>query len=195
MQQEQRIEFDLLSLLPEAEADTSSFCLAFCLELRTCSSGIEDGAGDKGGSATMTVEWTLGRLAVGLGPLPEVEVRGQQVQLPGIGTETYETREVFGGESHDPAVLGHDCVICMSEPRDTAVLPCRHMCLCGSCAETMRSRVQYRSYRCPICRERVGSLQQLSRPKAKEDEEPQAEAQPMDSRGTAIPQAPQQAAL
>jgi len=195
MQQEQSIEFDLVSLLPEAEADTS-FCLAFCLELRACSNSTEDGARDQGGTDTRTVERTLGRLVAGLGPLPEVEVGGQQVHLPGIGQETYESREIFGGESHDPAVLGQDCVICMSEPRDTAVMPCRHMCLCGSCAETMRSRVQYRSYRCPICRERVASLQQLLRPEAKKIEEPQAAAQPgMDSSGTAPPQAPPQSAL
>lgn len=27
-----------------------------------------------------------------------------------------------------PFVTPEDCVICLSEPRDTAVLPCRHMC-------------------------------------------------------------------
>lgn len=28
----------------------------------------------------------------------------------------------------------------MSEPRDTVVLPCRHLCLCKDCAELLRSQ-------------------------------------------------------
>lgn len=41
-----------------------------------------------------------------------------------------------------------ECVICMSEERDTMLLPCRHMCLCSSCAQSLR----YQSSSCPICR-------------------------------------------
>ncbi len=43
-----------------------------------------------------------------------------------------------------------ECVVCMSDPKDTAVLPCRHMCLCAQCAEQLR----YQSNKCPICRQR-----------------------------------------
>lgn len=44
----------------------------------------------------------------------------------------YELRELFGIENSaeaefDDSGLGKECVICMSEPKDTAVLPCRHM--------------------------------------------------------------------
>jgi len=52
-----------------------------------------------------------------------------------------------------------DCIICMSEPRDTAVLPCRHMCFCSHCASIMRSQCE----RCPICRQRVASMLQFER--------------------------------
>lgn len=46
--------------------------------------------------------------------------------------ERYEVRDIFGlenitEESFDENDVGKDCVICLSEPRDTAVLPCRHM--------------------------------------------------------------------
>lgn len=41
-----------------------------------------------------------------------------------------------------------ECVICMSEERDTMLLPCRHLCLCGSCAQSLR----YQAHSCPICR-------------------------------------------
>lgn len=43
----------------------------------------------------------------------------------------------------------NECVVCMSDHKDTAVLPCRHVCLCTKCAHTMRSQKQPK---CPICR-------------------------------------------
>ena len=32
--------------------------------------------------------------------------------------------------------------VCMSEGRDTMVLPCRHLCLCNPCAEVLRFQVR-----------------------------------------------------
>eukprot|EP00405_Crypthecodinium_cohnii_P054080 CAMPEP_0206622486 /NCGR_PEP_ID=MMETSP0325_2-20121206/62833_1 /ASSEMBLY_ACC=CAM_ASM_000347 /TAXON_ID=2866 /ORGANISM="Crypthecodinium cohnii, Strain Seligo" /LENGTH=324 /DNA_ID=CAMNT_0054145817 /DNA_START=307 /DNA_END=1279 /DNA_ORIENTATION=+ len=32
---------------------------------------------------------------------------------------------------------GGDCVICLSKPRDVAILHCRHVCLCTSCAKEL----------------------------------------------------------
>lgn len=48
----------------------------------------------------------------------------------------------FGNEN------ASECVICMSEGRDTMLLPCRHMCLCSTCAQSLR----YQANSCPICR-------------------------------------------
>jgi hypothetical protein len=45
---------------------------------------------------------------------------------------------------------GSECVICLTEPRDTTVLPCRHMCLCAACAQQLR----FNTNKCPVCRER-----------------------------------------
>jgi len=50
--------------------------------------------------------------------------------------------------------IGRECVICMTEPRDTTVLPCRHMCLCSGCADLLR----HQSNKCPICRSTVKSM-------------------------------------
>lgn len=41
-----------------------------------------------------------------------------------------------------------ECVICMSDERDTMLLPCRHLCLCSACAQSLR----YQANSCPICR-------------------------------------------
>ncbi|CAL0299600.1 unnamed protein product [Lupinus luteus] len=74
----------------------------------------------------------------------------------------YELQEIFGiGNSvesdldeNDP---GKECVICLSEPRDTTVLPCRHMCMCSGCAKVLR----FQTNRCPICRQPVERLLEI----------------------------------
>ncbi|XP_075155284.1 mahogunin ring finger 1 [Haematobia irritans] len=52
---------------------------------------------------------------------------------------------------------GSECVICMSETRDTLILPCRHLCLCYSCADSLR----YQANCCPICRAPFRALLQI----------------------------------
>ncbi|XP_051127565.1 probable E3 ubiquitin-protein ligase LUL4 [Andrographis paniculata] len=73
----------------------------------------------------------------------------------------YELREIYGlakpGQSLNDRESGKDCVICMIEPKDTAVLPCRHMCMCSDCAKTL----MLQSNRCPICRELIESVLQI----------------------------------
>ncbi|KAJ8751519.1 hypothetical protein K2173_016749 [Erythroxylum novogranatense] len=74
----------------------------------------------------------------------------------------YELQEIYGiGNSVDAESDGNDpakeCVICMSEPRDTTVLPCRHMCMCSGCAKVL----QFRTNRCPICRQPVERLLEI----------------------------------
>uniref|UniRef100_A0A7S0F4Y5 RING-type domain-containing protein n=1 Tax=Hanusia phi TaxID=3032 RepID=A0A7S0F4Y5_9CRYP len=55
----------------------------------------------------------------------------------------YISQEIFGcSESEDDGQ--EDCVICLSEPKDTTLLPCRHLCVCHSCF----SRLEL----CPVCR-------------------------------------------
>lgn len=50
-----------------------------------------------------------------------------------------------------------ECVICMSDMRDTLILPCRHLCLCNSCADSLR----YQANNCPICRAPFRALLQI----------------------------------
>ncbi|KAG8370158.1 hypothetical protein BUALT_Bualt14G0088200 [Buddleja alternifolia] len=73
----------------------------------------------------------------------------------------YELREIYGlgksGSSLNDNGSGKECVICMTEPKDIAVLPCRHMCMCGSCAKALRLQ----SNKCPICREIIEALLEI----------------------------------
>uniref|UniRef100_A0A8D8R8Y3 RING-type E3 ubiquitin transferase n=1 Tax=Cacopsylla melanoneura TaxID=428564 RepID=A0A8D8R8Y3_9HEMI len=52
---------------------------------------------------------------------------------------------------------GSECVICMCDIRDTLILPCRHLCLCYSCADSLR----YQANNCPICRAPFRALLQI----------------------------------
>lgn len=88
-------------------------------------------------------------------------VYSQKLQF---GSQCFVLHEVFGVTSriqNDTDLEGgnNDCVICLSEPRDTAVLPCRHMCFCSYCAGIVRLQCD----KCPVCRQKVQSLLQFKR--------------------------------
>jgi len=88
---------------------------------------------------------------------------------------SYELQEIYGLESGTPVgepaaggaaaggmdelAMGRECVICLSEPRDTTVLPCRHMCMCNKCANELRNQPQ--TNKCPICRTPVDQLLEI----------------------------------
>lgn len=86
-----------------------------------------------------------------------------------VGKLSYELQEIYGiegqrastdaeGEPEETVETnGRDCVICMTAPRDTTVLPCRHMCMCSDCAKLLR----HQSNKCPICRTPIESLLQI----------------------------------
>lgn len=92
-----------------------------------------------------------------------VQVYAQKLQY---GEQVFILHELFGVSSAltdevDPDVGSGECIICLAEPRDTAVLPCRHMCFCSHCAGVARLQCE----RCPVCRQKVSSLLQLKRKK------------------------------
>lgn len=67
-----------------------------------------------------------------------------------------------GGASSGAAAVANDtdaneCVICLTDPREVAVFPCRHMCLCSVCAEALPSQAN----KCPICRREATLLLRL----------------------------------
>ncbi|KAJ7554347.1 hypothetical protein O6H91_06G136100 [Diphasiastrum complanatum] len=93
-----------------------------------------------------------------------VRVAKQIIWVDGI---RYELQEIYGIENStsnggiDGNDSGKECVICMSEPRDTTVLPCRHMCMCSECAKVLRIQTN----RCPICRCVVERLLEIKVPR------------------------------
>lgn len=83
-------------------------------------------------------------------------------QILWVNGMRYELQEIYGiGNSTesemDESDQGKECVICLSEPRDTIVHPCRHMCMCSGCAEVLR----FQTNRCPICRQPVERLLEI----------------------------------
>jgi len=54
--------------------------------------------------------------------------------------------DVFGVNEND--IKGKECVICMTELKDTILLPCRHLVVCKKCSV----EVALRNKKCPVCR-------------------------------------------
>jgi hypothetical protein len=92
-----------------------------------------------------------------------VKVHKQKIWVQGVA---YELQEIYGlenannseGANNGGDDVSRECVICMSEPRDTTLLPCRHMCLCHGCASLLRQQTN----KCPICRTQVKSLLEIT---------------------------------
>ena len=85
------------------------------------------------------------------------------IQRLSVGGLTFILKEIYGIENKEESGGGGDdednteCVVCMSDTRDTMALPCRHLCLCNPCAEVLR----YQNNKCPICRTVFHSLLQI----------------------------------
>jgi hypothetical protein len=114
--------------------------------------------------------------SIDLNPSARRAVIGQIVE---VGGACYEAENVFGGE-HEVLVgvvnsdaEGGDggsspatgvtadiddednlCVICLTNEKDTAVIPCRHLCLCKDCASTLMQHTP----KCPVCRGPIAQL-------------------------------------
>jgi len=116
-------------------------------------------AGDK--VFQSSVEWTICQLLTTRGSAGKTRVDVVSQQLCLGNSQTLEILDVFGSEPIGDGYTRQDCIVCQSEPRDTTVLPCRHMCLCMRCADYIRTRTQYSSYKCPICREKIGQMMRI----------------------------------
>ncbi|EGT50291.1 hypothetical protein CAEBREN_04564 [Caenorhabditis brenneri] len=82
----------------------------------------------------------------------------QKIACDGV---TYLLQEIFGIENKGSETMdddsGLECIICLSDIRDTVILPCRHLCVCSNCADSLR----YKHNNCPICRSPFRALIRL----------------------------------
>ncbi|XP_023567166.1 E3 ubiquitin-protein ligase MGRN1 [Octodon degus] len=87
--------------------------------------------------------------------------------VPQVDRVSYLLQEIYGIENKNNQETkpsddensdnSSECVVCLSDLRDTLILPCRHLCLCTSCADTLR----YQANNCPICRLPFRALLQI----------------------------------
>ena len=64
--------------------------------------------------------------------------------------------EVLSEDTHPPVAVNPAedeednklCAVCLSEPKEMALIPCGHVCLCTTCVDIILARTQD----CPICR-------------------------------------------
>ncbi|KAG0326871.1 hypothetical protein BGZ99_008878 [Dissophora globulifera] len=94
------------------------------------------------------------------------EVIGDQDEM-----STKDDDEETAGQEESEANLvlldAPECVICLSDVKDTVVLPCRHFCICSECGDVLRRRAPQR---CPICRQVFQALLHIASTPARKPE-------------------------
>uniref|UniRef100_A0A7S2SWX2 RING-type domain-containing protein n=1 Tax=Rhizochromulina marina TaxID=1034831 RepID=A0A7S2SWX2_9STRA len=72
----------------------------------------------------------------------EVEWQLDQV-LNTVGGETLQSKDIYGFPEEE-GEASEECVVCLTEAKDTILLPCRHLCVCRHCFRQID--------KCPVCR-------------------------------------------
>ncbi len=68
-----------------------------------------------------------------------------------IAARKRDAAEAAAAEAARAAAEAKLCVVCIAAPKDTALVPCGHKCVCGPCAAKLRPQL------CPICRAPIAS--------------------------------------
>lgn len=85
-------------------------------------------------------------------------------QIYGISDALEDSKErtpldFLGGNFAEDIESSQQCVICLSEEKNTVVMPCGHLCVCKDCATAISKQ---RAPDCPICRKKVKSFVPLN---------------------------------
>lgn len=115
--------FEEIGLTKEEDAEV--YPLVVKAEAHTTNDGERESDGNSAGNSQIT-QAVFEKKENG-----EYKVRVMK-QILWVDNMRYELQEIYGignaveGEQNDNEA-GKECIICLSEPRDTTVLPCRHM--------------------------------------------------------------------
>ena len=87
-----------------------------------------------------------------------------EVTMGAVMDGSSETGAAGGSSTPKPSPAAADdddtlCVICITLEKDTAVLPCRHMCLCKGCAQELMRHTP----KCPVCRGPISQLLHMAK--------------------------------
>ncbi|KAL5565657.1 hypothetical protein UlMin_028821 [Ulmus minor] len=145
------------SMFEEAELTKSGDMEVYPLVVKAEACPVNNGENESNGSSAGNSQITQAVFE----NKGEYQVRVMK-QILWVNQVRYELQEIYGiGNTVEGDFDGNDsgkeCVICLSEPRDTTVLPCRHMCMCSSCAKILKCQTD----RCPICRQPVDRLLEI----------------------------------
>ena len=97
--------------------------------------------------------------SVGLGP----EDSGIRDSGSGSGSGSHRDSAVSGNTAEVVEIEANaECLVCMTDRKNTIMFPCRHMCVCETCAAALSTRPGTK--RCPLCRNAVVVMLQLKGP-------------------------------
>jgi len=80
-----------------------------------------------------------------------IENKVQRTVGDGVSTDETTNDDLYDDDNNS------ECVVCLSDTRDTLILPCKHLCLCSECANQLR----FQQSGCPICRQPFRALLQI----------------------------------
>lgn len=100
----------------------------------------------------------------------------RSVQAPNLGHGGFHSASLSHQESNvanvatvhhpeqasaDPdASLQNECVVCMDSTRDSLLVPCHHLCVCSTCADTLKEDQGL----CPVCRQNIADVIHVYQP-------------------------------
>jgi len=85
-----------------------------------------------------------------------VTTRGAQLSCPVFGLADSDGNGVAGPVACTMPGLEADCSVCLTDPKNTVLLPCRHLCVCQTCMRHLD--------KCPVCRAPFSSYAVFERP-------------------------------
>jgi len=132
---------------------------------------LEDKAPSKGRSSVLYTYLQLYSMDEAAESFSAVVIR-QKREINGLA---YDLVEVFNSEEKDTEQ--NLCLICMSEPPDCILLPCRHMVINIDCAKLIDEKSTHK-FECPLCRSSVEELIYVNYDRKKDSQLPNPQLNP-----------------